>query len=394
MTQERFGENIIRFGGVLRRAGLPVPTSAILTAIDGVKQIGVTRRDDFYWTLHSSFVRNHPDHGVFDQAFAIFWRDPQLLKRLIAMQLPTSERPGQDNPALPPAGRRRVAESFANLHENNRARKEELVFDAAMTASDRELLRQRDFAQMSTRELGAAKKMLTSLILPLPAKPTRRFCLDQNGRKADLRATMRNSLRKGTDMIALRYRRNLILPPPLIVLCDISGSMERYSRVFLHFLHALSNHRNPDLPRQIHVFVFATRLTNITPALRRRDVDEALGNVANLVQDWSGGTRIAAILRQFNHSWSRRVPANSIMILMSDGLDRAAGKGIRPQIERLRKSITRLVWLNPLLRYSDFAPKAKGIQEILPYVDDFLPAHNMDSLAAIGKILARAKEKT
>jgi uncharacterized protein with von Willebrand factor type A (vWA) domain len=231
--------------------------------------------------------------------------------------------------------------------------------------------------------------MLSQLRLPLPLIRTRRFRTHRAGIRVDLRKTMRESLRDGGDIIPLVRAAPVELHPPLVVLCDISGSMNPYSRMFLHFLHAITNDRD-----RVTVFVFGTRLTNITRQLRHRDVDVAMQRVADAIKDWSGGTRIGHSLREFNFKWGRRVLAqNACVLLVSDGLDREAGEGLGEEMERLAKSCHRLVWLNPLLRYEKFEARPAGVRAMLPHVDLFLPVHNLKSLVDLAKTLSRPLNK-
>ena len=238
---------------------------------------------------------------------------------------------------------------------------------------------------MSLAEQEAAKRAMAKMRLPLRPVPARRFRLHPRGRRPDLRATLRGAMRTGGDFVALRRRRRLRRPPPLVVICDISGSMARYSRMLLHFMHAVTNDRD-----RVHCFLFGTRLTNVTRQLRQKDVDAALAGVAEAVEDWSGGTRIGASLRSFNRLWSRRVLGQgAVVLLISDGLDRDSGEGLAVEVERLHKSCRRLVWLNPLLRYDAYEPKTRGAAALMPHVDEFRPAHNLDSLADLAAALGR-----
>jgi uncharacterized protein with von Willebrand factor type A (vWA) domain len=242
-----------------------------------------------------------------------------------------------------------------------------------------------DFEAMSADEVAQARAIIARMRLPIMAVPTRRFSPDPHGRRVDMRATLRASLRGGGGGVSLRHRSPKHRHPPLVVLCDISGSMSRYSRMFLHFMHAITNDRD-----RVHTFVFGTRLTNITRHLRHADVDIALEKVSRGVEDWSGGTRIGHCLHDFNANWSRRVLGQGAVVLMiSDGLDRDAGMGIGAEIERLHKSCRRLIWLNPLLRYAGFEPKSKGIKALLPHVDDFRTVHNLASLGDLADALSR-----
>jgi uncharacterized protein with von Willebrand factor type A (vWA) domain len=263
-------------------------------------------------------------------------------------------------------------------------KEEEIEVDATMTFSNRELLRTMDFEKMSLDELSRAKAAIKRMRLPEMKVPTRRFTPDPAGARADMRATLRASLRSG-GLLALRRKRRRTRPPPLVILCDISGSMHRYSRLFLHFMHAVTNDRD-----RVHTFLFGTRLTNVTRYLRHKDVDVALDKVAGAVEDWSGGTRIGQCLAQFNRDWSRRVLGQgAVVIFISDGLDRDAGEGLGREMDRLHKSCRRLVWLNPLLRYDAFEPKSLGMRAILPHVDEFRPVHSLASLDDLAAHLSR-----
>jgi len=254
-----------------------------------------------------------------------------------------------------------------------------------LTFSPREVLQTMDFESMSADEVARAKAAIAAMRLPIMAVPTRRFRRAHRGRRSDLRATMRAALRTGGDMIPLRWKARRRRHPPLVILCDISGSMSRYSRMLLHFMHAITNDRD-----RVHTFVFGTRLTNITRYLRHKDVDIALDKVADAVVDWAGGTRIGACLHDFNVHWSRRVLGQGAVVLfISDGLDRDNAEGLAAEIERLHKSCRWLIWLNPLLRYEGYQPKSLGAKAIMPHVDDFRTVHNLDSLAQLAAVLSR-----
>ncbi|MDE1932251.1 MAG: VWA domain-containing protein, partial [Alphaproteobacteria bacterium] len=314
-------------------------------------------------------------------AFHVFWRNPKLLERMLGLLLPELQVPRQDGAEMS----RRLAEALRAGHSSDatRPREDKTELDAAMTFSPREILQTMDFEKMSTAEMNAARDAVKKLALALAERPTRRFAADPRGARVDMRATLRAQLRAG-GLIALKRKDRATRPPPLVVLCDISGSMSRYTRIFLHFLHTVINDRD-----RVHAFLFGTRLTNITRPLRTRDVDEALDKVAAAVEDWSGGTRIGQCLAEFNHRWSRRVLGQGAVVLfISDGLDRDAGFGLAREMERLHKSCSRLIWLNPLLRYAGFAPKSLGMKAILPHVDEFRPVHNLESLKAVVAALA------
>jgi hypothetical protein len=382
----KLAENVMHFARVLRGAGLPVGPDKVIDALKALRIAGVERRDDFYWTLAAVFLDRREQFELYDQAFHIFWRDPKLLERVMGLLLPqVIGRTPDEEPDLSS----RLAEALLPKQKPGAEAEDapqKLELDAAFTVSEREVLQRADFETMTKEELVQAKRLIAGLRLPIPEVRTRRLVADPRGRLADLRATLRASMRSGADVIPLKRRSPDVRHPPLVVLCDISGSMSRYSRMFLHFLHAITNDRD-----RVHTFVFGTRLTNITRHLRHRDVDVALAGVAAAVADWSGGTRIGTSIKEFNLRWSRRVLGqNAVVLLITDGLDRDLGKDLGVEMERLHKSCRKLIWLNPLLRYEGFEPRPLGVRVMLPHVDEFLPAHNIDSLVALGKALAAA----
>jgi len=384
----RLADNLMFFARTLRAAGLPIGPGRVIDALKAVEAVGIGAREDLYWTLHAVFVNRRDQQPLFDQAFHIFWRNPQLLEKMLAAMLPTvaagSANAEEAEPML-----RRLADALAAARAEDpegRAPEPEdrIEFDAAMTYSARELLQTMDFETMSADEVDAAKRVIAAMRLPIMEARTRRFVGDPHGNRIDLRATLRAQMRGG-GAIPLRYRRPRRRHPPLVILCDISGSMSRYSRLLLHFMHAITSDRD-----RVHCFLFGTRLTNITRSLRSRDVDLALAKVAETVEDWSGGTRIGVCLEQFNAVWSRRVLGQgAVVLLITDGLDRDGGQGLDRQMERLHKSCRQLIWLNPLLRFEGYEPRAQGAQAILPHVDEFRPVHNLESMAELGSVLSR-----
>ena len=376
----RLVANIMYFARTLRAAGLPIGPGKVLAAVEAVRAVGISDRADFYWALHAVFVNRRDQRELFDQAFHIFWRNPELLEKMMGLMLPVlrSDAPGEEM-------NRRLAEALhpGDQPGKDRAAEEKIELDAAMTFTERELLQKMDIEKMSTDEVAAARAELQRMALPLADVATRRFAPHARGDRTDMRATLRAQLRGG--LITLKRKRRRRRPPPLVVLCDISGSMSRYSRLFLHFMHAITNDRD-----RVYTFLFGTRLTNITRYLRQKDVDVALDKVAGAVEDWSGGTRIGQCLAEFNRRWSRRVLGQgAVVLLITDGLDRDAGAGIGQEMDRLHKSCRRLIWLNPLLRYEGFAPKSLGMRALLPHVDEFRPVHNLESLAELVTALSR-----
>jgi hypothetical protein len=372
--------NVMHFARVLRAAGLPIGTASILDALRALAVIDVTRREDFRACLRAVLVRRQDHLDLFDQAFRLYFRDPFGAEQAMATLLPHAPPDGR-----PPEVSPRVADALqprpaAPLPQGP----DELVeIEAALEFSDREALRTRDFEAMSAEELRRAREIVAKMRFFLAPVPTRRSRAAPRG-AVDLRATLRAALRSGTRDLPLRFRRLRQAPPPLCVLCDISGSMGRYTEMLLRFMHVLVNDR-----ARVSCFLFGTRLTNVTRALRHRDVDVALKKCGLDVTDWAGGTRIGACLDAFNRRWSRRVLGQgAVVLLITDGLDREAADGLGGAAERLHKSCRRLVWLNPLLRYAGFEPKAQGVRAILPHVDELRPVHDLQSLEQLAAALS------
>lgn len=376
-------ENVLHFVRLLRAAGLPLGPARVLDALAAVEAVGIAHRDDFRAALEAVLVSRQEHRALFAQAFDLFWKNPRLLERIVAQQLPpVLGRLGeQDEP--PPLPSRLAQALQPNRPSPADEDEPDLDLDAAQTFSAREVLQAKDFATMTSDELAQVKAMLARVRLPLPELVQRRTRAARRGHRIDLRTTLRRMTGASRDVVPLAFRRRVKRTPPLVVLCDISGSMDRYARMLLHFLHAITNDRH-----RVHTLVFGTRLTNVTRYLRHRDVDVALSAVAAAVDDWSGGTRIGACLAEFNRRWSRRLLGqNAVVLLITDGLDADAGDGLAFEVERLARSCSRLVWLNPLLRYAGFEARPAGIRAILPFVDEFLPVHNVASLRDLTRAL-------
>jgi uncharacterized protein with von Willebrand factor type A (vWA) domain len=378
----RLPENIAYFARVLRAAGVPVGPALVVDAIAAVEAGGLARREDLYWILYAVFVHRHEHTVLFDHAFRLFWRRRGFVDKQIAAMLPVSP-PAPKAPDKPQPGENRVAEAMRPKDREPPQVEIEQEVSARLTVSDRERLKGRDFAQMSATEIAAAKRLIASMTLPDDRRATRRLRPDARGGRVDLRRSLRNSMRGGGGMIELAFREPVHRPPPLVALVDISGSMAEYSRLFLHFLHALA-----ETGRRVHTFVFATRLTNITRELAHRDPDDALARAGARVLDWEGGTRIAGALHDFNRLWSRRVLGQGArVVLFTDGLEREVDDDLAFEMDRLHRSCSRLVWLNPLLRFGAFEARASGIRAMLPHVDEFRPLHNLASMDALVRAL-------
>ncbi len=378
----KLADNIAHFGRLLREAGLPVGPGHMLDAVRAVEVAGVASREDFRATLHAIFVSKHEQSVIFHAAFDVFWKKRGFVEKLIAMMSPMAEP--QKQSAKPAPGATRLSEALAGKRPKRDA-PPEIEQDMRLTMSGDEVLQNKDFAQMSVEELQRAEQAIARLSLPQDDIRIRRFRPDARGSRLDPRATLRLALSRGGDLFQIARREQAVRPPPIVALCDISGSMSEYSRVFLHFLHHLTK------KRRVETFLFGTRLTNVTRALRHRDIDAALAQVSNAVPDWSGGTRIGTSLHAFNRHWSRRVLGQGATVLLfTDGLERECVEQLSFEMDRLHRSCRRLIWLNPLLRYDRFEAKASGIRAILPYVDEFRSVHRLASLQDLAQALSQS----
>ncbi|MCT7666619.1 vWA domain-containing protein [Shinella kummerowiae] len=373
----RLADNIVHFARVLRKAGLRIGPAAVTDAIEAVQAIGIGEREEFYTALHATLVKRHEDDAVFDEAFRLFWRSRDLVGKMIALMSPIVTR--QEEREKRKAGETRVSDALFGERSDERSQRDEpdVEIDARFTASGSEILRRTDFAQMTTVELAEAKRTISNLVLPVDEVRTRRFRRSNRPVAIDARATMRHAMRTGGTLILPRYREPKTIHPPLVVLADISGSMSQYTRIFLHFLHALGEHR-----RRVHAFLFGTRLSNVTRQMRHRDPDLAVEACSQTVSDWSGGTRIGETLKEFNRLWSRRVLGQgAVVLLITDGLEREDTDLLETEMDRLHRSCRRLVWLNPLLRFEGFEARARGVRAMLPHVDELRPVHNLEAMA-------------
>lgn len=378
-------DHIVAFGRVLRRAGLEVGSHQIMDAVRAVEVVGVRREDDVYQALFSVFVRRRDQVELFDQAFHLFWRAPSRLPEVMQMMLPQVDVP----PPPQPPQRKRAQDALKEPGTKNKAQQprpspeDEAEVELLATFSATEVLRQKDFAEFSAEEVAAAKAFIRRMRWPIPPRQTRRRSPREKGRVLHLRATMRQSLRHHGELLDLRVQGPKTKPRPIVVLCDISGSMEAYARMLLHFMHAVTGGLD-----RVESFVFGTRLTRITRYLRRRDVDDAVAATAAVVNDWAGGTRIGEAIKEFNYRWLRRVlRSGGVVLLISDGCDRGDTAMLGREMARLARNCHRLIWLNPLLGYEAYQPLTKGMQAALPHLDDFLPVHNLDALEQLGAAL-------
>jgi uncharacterized protein len=390
-SKNRLAENIVYFGRALRRAGLPITSEQMADAQRAVLLAGLESREDLRNTLSALMVKKHEHAVLFNQAFELYWQNPRIAERMIRLMLPTITGRTPQNQAPQKDLFARVAGALhtpkKKLAEPRPDEPDQIKLDASMTFSTREALKHKDFETMSLAEMHEARRQLARLEIPLPRRKVRRLQADARGRHLDRRATFRDAVRR--DLTALSWARQRTRPLKLVVLADISGSMDRYVRMLLFLFHHLASQN-----RAVETFLFGTRLTRITRQLKHRDVDVAIDDVSHAVQDWAGGTRLTSCIETFNRRYARRVLSQgALVLLITDGLDAEVAEpgridALKKAAQQLKLSCRRLVWLNPLLRFDAFEAKPLGVQAILPYVDAFLPVHNLDSLAQLAGRLA------
>ena len=381
-------DNVVHFARVLRHAGLAVGPDRVLAALEAIEVVGLARRDDVHAALSAVMIDRHEQQALFDDAFAAFWRDPKLLERMMAELLPKIAGRG-DRANKPRSHRLADALAPASLPESARPprRPDEAVeFETSFAFSEREKLQRADFDSMTAAEFELAKKLAEDVPLPFAPVRRRRHAASARG-TIDLRATLLAMARQPQTLVP-RFSRPRTVLPTIVVLLDVSGSMDRYARLMLHYVHGLTRRY-----LKVHTLTFGTRLTNITRALRHRDPDLALELASAQVPDWKGGTRIASCLDDFNRHWAKRLlGANAALLLVTDGLDRDEQGELTRAAQQLRLFARQIVWLNPLLRFDRFEPRAGGVRALLPCVDRFLPVHNLASLADLATALQSAPQ--
>jgi len=363
-----FVENLVVFGRLLRRIGFEVPVGRMLDLTEALTHVDLNARDEVFHTCRALLVQRHDQLAAFDNAFDAFWRDHS---NPFAMQ-GTSVRDARTTAAKASAAAGVLPPDESAPEEGADDRSPEAVLQ---TWSEVGGLAHKDFAEFSPEEMARARVALERLAWIPGERRTRRWVRGR-GPRIDLRRALMRSLRTGGEVVQLPTRRRRTRPRPLVLLCDVSGSMERYSRMLLHFAHGMARRHG-----RLEVFLFATGLTRITKQIRLRRLQEAVGAVSEVVPDWSGGTRIGRALRQFHQQWARRVLHQApVVLLISDGWDRGDPDMLRDQVARLQRSCHRLIWLNPLIGTVDYAPLTRGLQAALPYVDDFLAARTLADL--------------
>lgn len=378
------------FARFLRQAGCEIGTGEILSAVEAASFVGVHHRDDFREAMRSTLIINHKLIPLFDQLFEIYWRNPNRLENVsdILRKLSESRLAQAELDSMKRADRQlRVNEidSFKSSQENGDERDddERTPYDLFMYSRE-EILRAKNFESYSEEELSEAKELLKRYRWSFGEKRLRRLTPGHRRYRLNMRGTIRKNIFPTQDFVRLAWRQRKKKPRPLVVLLDVSGSMENYTRILLHFITVVAG-----INRRLEAFTFGTRLTRITHYLRQKDTDAAAELVSRAVEDWSGGTRIGEAVEQFNLLWARRVlGGGAVVLIISDGWDTGNLDTLSNEIDRLHRSVHRLIWLNPNLGYEGYEPLTQGIQVIAPHIDQFLPIHNLQSLIDLGRVLA------
>ena len=374
MEAPAFLHNLLLFGRLLRGLGLDVNPGRMIDLVHALDHIEIGRKNDFYYAARTFLVHDREDLPLFDQAFEMFWHKP--VEDWINFSLGgllTKRRPPRPRTAPPPLSEQG---DDPDSQQNPDSSEQQPVLIVTRTYSDREILRRKNFADLTGEELDAVKRMMRELTLQMGERRTRRL-RPGRGERPDLRRTLRQSYKTGGEVMIWATREPKFKPRPLVIIADISGSMERYTRLLLHFIYGLAQAHN----QPVEAFVFSTRLTRITRQLQYKNMDQALHEVSDVVHDWAGGTRTGDSLKTFNYDWGRRVLGRgAVVLVISDGWDRGDPELLTKEMARLHRTCHRLVWLNPLLGSPVYEPLTRGIQAALPHVDDFLPVHNLASL--------------
>jgi uncharacterized protein len=394
--------NLLAFGRLLRRLGLDVHPGRMLDVAEALQHVNIRTRDEVYHTCRALLVHRYEDLIIFDRAFDAFWRHDRAVKLNVSAASGSAglksgsaglkscgTQAASSTPVLPDVGQNfsaaPVEQNFSSASENAHSSASENAHVVPLPLwSDADRLATKDFGEFTADDIDRARAALARLEWHPGERKTRRWVRGA-GPRLDLRRALHESRRTGGDLVALPRRERRRRPRPIVLLCDVSGSMERYSRMLLHFAHAIGRRH-----RRVETFLFSTRLTRITTELRLRGLDEAVAAVSHAVPDWSGGTRIGDALRELHVRWKGRVlHGGPVVLLISDGWDRGDPVVLRDQMARLQRNCYRLIWLNPLIGTVGFAPLTRGLQAALPFVDDFLPARTLINLADLAGYLNR-----
>ena len=367
-------ENILRFIRLLRNSGIKIGNQSSIDALNSIKILKIGNRNEFYWALHSNLIYRNEDTEIFDQCFHLFWQNPKILQQMFNLLLPqigTQKAPTTNKKQL-----KRISDNIQKQNKDvNIEKKEEIIFDSQMSWSNKSALNTKDFEMMSLEEIHQAEKEIKKFLIKSKTQISRRWKKNDQSTKISTKYTIRKSV-KNNGIIHLAYKERIKKFRPVVILIDISGSMESYSRMMLFLSHILIQQY-----KDIEVFTFGTKLTRITNFLKNKDIDFSLDKVGKFVNDWAAGTKITSSIKDFNFNWSRRLlTQNQTLLLITDGLERDDSQNLDFEINRLSLFANNIIWLNPLLRYKKFEPKVNSIKIILRHVQKHVPIHNLNSI--------------
>ena len=373
-AESKLLENILRFIRLLRNSGIKIGNQSSIDALNSIKILKIGNRNEFYWALHSNLVYRNEDKEIFDQCFHLFWQNPKILQQMFNLLLPqigTQKAPTNNKKQL-----KRISDNIQKQNKDiEKEKKEEIIFDSKMSWSNKSALNTKDFEMMSLKEIKQAEKEIKKFLIKSKTQISRRWKKNDQSSKISTKYTIKKSV-KNNGIIHLAFKDRIKKFKPLVILIDISGSMESYSRIMLFLSHILiQQHKN------VEIFTFGTKLTRITKFLKNKDVDDSLDKVGKFVNDWAAGTKITSSIKDFNFNWSRRIlTQNQTLLLITDGLERDDSQNLDFEINRLSLFTNNIIWLNPLLRYEKFEPKVNSIKTILRHVDKHVPIHNINSI--------------
>ena len=367
-------ENILRFIRLLRNSGIKIGNQSSIDALNSIKILKIGNRNEFYWALHSNLIYRNEDTEIFDQCFHLFWQNPKILQQMFNLLLPqigTQKAPTNNKKQL-----KRINDNIQKQNKDvNIEKKDEIIFDSQMSWSNKSALNTKDFEMMSLEEIHQAEKEIKKFLIKSKTQISRRWKKNDQSTKISTKYTIKKSVKKN-GIIHLAFKERIKKFRPVVILIDISGSMESYSRMMLFLSHILIQQY-----KDIEVFTFGTKLTRITNFLKNKDIDFSLDKVGKFVNDWAAGTKITSSIKDFNFNWSRRLlTQNQTLLLITDGLERDDSQNLDFEINRLSLFANKIIWLNPLLRYKKFEPKVNSIKTILKHVDRHIPIHNINSI--------------
>ncbi len=373
-VESKLLENILRFIRLLRNSGIKIGNQSSIDTLNSIKILKIGSRKEFYWALHSNLIYKNEDKEIFDQCFHLFWQNPKILQQMFNLLLPqigTQKAPTTNKKQL-----KRISDNIQKQNKYlEKEKKDEIIFDSKMSWSNKSAFNNKDFEMMSLKEIKEAEKEIGKFLIKSKTQISRRWRRNDQSSKISTKYTIKNSV-KNNGFIKLAFKERVKKFRPIVILIDISGSMESYSRIMLFFSHILMQQH-----KDVEIFTFGTKLTRITKFLKNKDIDDSLDKVGKFVNDWAAGTKITSSIKDFNFNWSRRIlTQNQTLVLITDGLERDDSQNLDFEMNRLSLFTNNIIWLNPLLRYEKFEPKVNSIKTILRHVDKHVPIHNINSV--------------